>query len=310
MNKIKTIFIGTSSFGVPSLLSLIKDDNFEIQAVISQADKKIGRKQILTETPIKKIAQENKIKVFQPTKIKEISKEIKDLSPDLIIVIAYAQIIPEIILEIPRYHCLNVHSSLLPRYRGASCIQASLLNNDSETGVTIMRMDKGLDTGPIIHQEKIKIEADDTADDLFDKLSSISGQIISSVVKKYINQELQEKIQDKNLASIVGLLKKQDGLINWHNNAEQIKQHIRAMYPWPGAFFKYEKDNFSKNIKLIKINNKILQSNKNKIGNFFIEDNKLAIQCKKDAVIIDELQIEGKNIISAKEFMQGYKNII
>ena len=168
--KIKTIFIGTPDFALPSLKSLIKDDFFDMVGVITQPDKKVGRKQILTPPPVKEEALKNNIPVWQPESIKNYELPITDI--DLIVVTAYAKIIPESILNFPKNGCINVHGSLLPKYRGASCVQAAILNGDEETGVTIMKMDKGLDTGPIIYQESIKIGPEDTAGSLYYKCAA------------------------------------------------------------------------------------------------------------------------------------------
>ena len=191
--KIKTIFIGTPDFGIPVLISLISDKNFDILGVITQPDKKVGRQQILTETPIKKIASSYNIKVWQPKKLKEFADEIKKLEPDLIVVVAYAQILPKAILEIPKYSCINIHGSLLPKYRGAACIQAAILNGDEETGITIMKMDEGLDTGPIIAQEKIAIETNDTGEKIFNKLSELAVEKAAPIILDYIDNKSELK---------------------------------------------------------------------------------------------------------------------
>jgi methionyl-tRNA formyltransferase len=305
-NKIKTIFIGTPDFAVPSLRALIKDEDFDVVAVITQPDKRVGRKQILTPPPVKVEAQKHNIVIHQPEKIFNLKYLILNLNPDIIIVIAYAQIIPESILEIPKYGVINIHGSLLPKYRGASCIQAAILNGDEKTGITIMKMDKTLDTGPILAQTEIGIALDDTAGSLYAKLSELGASILTSTLKKYIAGEIKPQPQDNSSASYVGLLKKEDGKIDWKKSAEEIEKHIRAMNPWPSAFAKIK----NKNLKIIEAENNILKINKHKIGELFLDNNKLAIQCGQDALIIKKLQLEGKKEMVTEEFLRGHKDLI
>jgi methionyl-tRNA formyltransferase len=307
--RINTIFIGTPKYSVPSLLGLINSDLFNVIAVITQPDKKVGRKQEFIYPPIKKLALKNNIQVFQPEKIKDFSSEIKNLSPDLIVVIAYAQIISEEILNIPQYGCINVHGSLLPKYRGASCVQAALLNDDRETGVTIMKMNKGLDTGPIIAQLKLKIESNDTANTLFPKLSRLSGNFLIPTLEKFIKGDIDAKEQDNSRASYVGLLKKSDGKINWNQDATKIFSHYKAMAPWPGAFTEVDIDNRKKMLKILDIEN-IVNINKYKTGEIFIKDKKLAVQCATDAVVINTIQLEGKQLVSSEDFLRGNSDFV
>ncbi len=304
--KIKTIFIGTPDFGIPVLISLISDKNFDILGVITQPDKKVGRQQILTETPIKKIASSYNIKVWQPKKLKEFADEIKKLEPDLIVVVAYAQILPKAILEIPKYSCINIHGSLLPKYRGAACIQAAILNGDAETGITIMKMDEGLDTGPIIAQEKITIEPKDTGEKIFNKLSGLAGKITTPAILDYINGKIELKPQDNPRASLTKLLDKNDGKINWQKSATEIERLIRAMHSWPGAFTTFN----GKSLKILEADQNILSTNEHQTGEVFLQNNEVAIQCGQDALIIKKIKLEGKNETVAIDFINGHKNFI
>lgn len=304
--KIKTIFIGTPDFGAPSLLNLIKDDYFDIVSVITQPDKKIGRKQELTFPIIKQVALEHNLPVLQPQKIKDITEQIKQLSLDLIVVIAYAQIIPKEILNIPKYGTINVHGSLLPRYRGASCIQAAILNGDEKTGVTIMKMDENLDTGPILLQKEIAINNSDTSESLFEKLSILGGDILIPTIKDYINNKIQAIPQDDSKSSYVGMLKKEDGHIGWNKTATEIERFIRAMHSWPGAFAKYN----DLIIKIIQTEHEPIKINNHKPGTIFLHNNDLLIQCAKDALKIITLQISGKKIMTAQEFINGHSKYI
>lgn len=323
--KIKTIFIGTSDFGIPALRALLKDKRFEIIAVITQPDKPTGRKQILTPPPIKIEAEKYCIPIFQPKRIADLQSKIKNLKSKIAIVIAYAQIIPQEILNIPERGFINVHGSLLPKYRGAACVQAAILNGDKQTGVTIMKMDKGLDTGPILWQDKINIESRDTAGALYEKLSLLGAEILPVAVKKYIAGEIRPIPQDNAKASYVKRLKKQDGLIDWTKPAEEIERFIRAMAPWPSAFaYAQNKKDHARGrpasggkytykkliIKIIETEHQPLKINKYKIGEVFLYNNKLAVQCGKNALIIKKLQLEGKKEMTSEDFLRGYKWIV
>jgi len=303
--KIKIIFIGTPEFGVLALKSLISDKFFYISSVITQGDKKVGRKHIITFPPIKTEALKHNISVFQPEKIKNFTKKIKKMAPDLIIVIAYSQIIPEDILKIPKYGCINVHGSLLPKYRGAACIQASIINGDKESGITIMKMDKGLDTGPILHKEKVELDNEETAGSLSIKLSLLAGKTLVPVLKKYIEKKIKPRNQDDNKSSYVGKLSKKDGEINWHDEAEKLEKIIRAMNPWPGAWTKY--DSYIIKIKKAEI---LKTDYAYKVGQTFLYNNELAIKCGSDALILKIIQLEGKKETSSKDFIKGNNYII
>ncbi|MCK5510053.1 methionyl-tRNA formyltransferase [Candidatus Parcubacteria bacterium] len=306
--KIKTIFIGTPDFGVPSLVKLINDENFDIVSVITQEDKKVGRKQKLKAPAIKQTALKYNLPVLQPKKISDIAEKIKQFAPDLIIVIAYSQIIPKQILNIPKYGVLNIHGSLLPKYRGASCIQAAILNGDKTIGVTIMKMEEGLDTGPILSQTKIKISNIDTTEILFDKLSQLGADILIPVIKNYINNKIKPVAQNNVKSSYVGILKKSDGRIDWNKSAYSQEKFIRAMHPWPGSFGELKTEN--QTIKIINVKHEPVLINKHKSGTIFLDDNKLFIQCAKDSLEIKKLQLSGKKIMTAQEFINGYSKYI
>ena len=304
--KIRTIFIGTPEFGVPYLKELIKDKRFEVISIITGQDQKIGRKQTLTPNPIKTEAQTNHLPILQPKKILETKKNLENLKPDIIIVIAYRQIIPKEILNLPKYGCLNVHASLLPKYRGAACIQAPILNGDKYSGVTLMRMETGLDTGPILNQNKIELSEDETGQSLHDKLSRFSTKNFNQNIIDYIAGKINPKKQDANQASYVSQLTRQDGEIDWEKKACEIERMIRAFYPWPGTYTYLN----SRILKIIKVDQEILKINKYESGKFFLEDQKLCVQCGENALIIKKLQPEGKRIMNSKEFIQGYNAAI
>jgi len=307
-NKIKIIFMGTPDFALPGLHTLIKDTSFEIVGVFTQPDKAIGRKQIISPSPVKKLAEENNLKIFQPEKIKSAITEIKNLNPDLIIVTAYGQIIPQEILDIPKYGCLNIHASLLPKYRGAACLNAPILNGDKETGITIMKMEAGLDIGPILRQANLKLKGDENLEFVHDHLSALGAKILIETILDWKNGKIAPQKQNESEASYIRTLKKEDGKINWQKSAKEIERMVRAYNPWPGTFSNFQKEN--KIIKILEVSNQILEINKCKPGEIFIENNKLVIQCGQDSLHILRLQMSGKNPLPAKEFLMGNSDLI
>ncbi|MBI4779278.1 methionyl-tRNA formyltransferase [Candidatus Falkowbacteria bacterium] len=306
MNKIKTIFIGTAEFGLPAFKALINDSDFEIVLTITQPDKPIGRKQTIASSPIKIAAEKNNITVLQPEYILGIKEKISRLLPDLIIVAAYAQIIPEEILNLPKYGCLNLHASLLPKYRGAAIIQAAILNGDDKTGLTVIKMDKGLDTGPILAQTTVNINNEDTAGTLYNKLAEASAGFLIDTIKKYLAGKIAPKEQNSSQASYAKELTKSDGLIDWPKPALNLEKFIRAMNPWPMAWTWWE----GKQVKIIRAQSQIIEINSYRPGKTFKYNNGLAVQCGKDALIIKDLQLEGKNALTSEEFLRGHENFI
>ncbi|NQU83711.1 MAG: methionyl-tRNA formyltransferase [Parcubacteria group bacterium] len=306
-DKIRTIFIGTPDFGIPSLRKLADDSRFEVAAVITGLDKKIGRKYIITPSPIKIEAQKLNLLVLQPQKISKIKKEIADLNPDIIVTVAYGQIIPEEILTIPKFGSINIHGSLLPKYRGSACVQSPILNGDKKSGVTIMLMDKNIDTGPILNKAEVILADDETYASLHKKLSILGAEILIPTLMNYINGKIKPQKQANSQASYTKQLKKQDGHINWNKEAKEIERFIRAMNPWPGAF-SYFNDNLM--LKIFETSLVLLNNNKYKIGELFLYNNQLAIKCLKDTLIIKKLQIQGKKEISSDSFILGHKKYI
>lgn len=304
--KIRTIFMGTPEFALPGLKALISDPDFELLTVYTQPDRPSGRANKMTPPPIKRLAQENNIPVIQPLKIKKEVETIKSLNPDLIVIIAYGQIIPQAILDIPKFGCINVHASLLPKYRGASCLSAPILNGDKESGVTIMLMDAKMDTGPIIKQEKIILSENETGESIHDKLSALGAELLPVTLKKYIKGEIEPQRQDDKKVSYVQLTKKSDGYLNPQNDAKELERQIRAYYPWPGTFLKLEN---GETIKIISA--KIKQKDeKHKIGEIFLSQESLALSCGQDDLFILELQRENRKALPASEFLKGNRDII
>jgi methionyl-tRNA formyltransferase len=304
--KIRIIFMGTPEFSLPGLQALIEDKSFEIVGIFTQPDKPIGRKQILTPPPVKVLANEHHLPVFQPEKIKSEIENIINLVPDLIVVIAYGKIIPQTILDIPTYGCINVHASLLPKYRGAACLNAPILNGDIETGVTIMKMEAGLDTGPILRQSKMALNGKETLADAHNTLSELGAKILPETLHDWIDKKIEPQMQDDTQASFIKTLSKEDGKINWEKSAEEIERMVRAYNPWPGTWAELN----GEIIKILNVKNEVVEGKKTEIGKLFLDNGNLLIQCGQNALTILELQLAGKKAMSAKEFINGYKDKI
>ncbi|MDD3285773.1 MAG: methionyl-tRNA formyltransferase [Patescibacteria group bacterium] len=304
--KIRTIFMGTPEFAVPGLQALLKSPDFEIVGVYTQPDKPVGRKMILTPPPIKTAALTKGLPIFQPEKINAEADNIRSLKPDLIVVIAYGKIIPQTILDIPQYGCVNVHASLLPKYRGASCLAAPILNGDEESGVTIMKMDAGMDTGDIIKQAGVKLSAKETLSSLHDRLSALGAEILADTLKEYINGTINPQKQDESQASYVPLIKKEDGRLQVNLSAAELERRIRAYNPWPGAFLLL---NNGEKIKVLEADTEI-SANTRKIGEIYTKNGQLALNCGQDILFILKLQRENRKAMNASDFLKGNQDIL
>ena len=232
----RVLFIGTGDIGLPALRSLLASEEHEVVGVVTQPDQPVGRKLVLTPPQIKVLAQEAGVPVFQPLKIRQSVDELSALSPDIAIVIAYGQILPRSILDLPIHGCLNVHTSLLPLYRGAAPIQAALRAGDSETGITIMFMDEGLDTGDVLLMDRIALSSEDTGGSLHDKLAALAPAALERALALVASGHPPRQPQDHSLATHIGKLNREHGHIDWTQSAAQIERTIRAYNPWPGSF--------------------------------------------------------------------------
>ena len=306
-NKVKIIFIGTPEFGAIVLEKLIKG-GYPPVLVITAQDKPVGRKQILTPSPVKALAQKYKMPLLQSEKIVDTKYQIQNTKPDLIILAAYGEILPKEILEVPQYSCLNVHPSLLPRWRGPSPIQFAILEDDDKTGVTIIKMTEKVDAGPILAQKEIKIGGKETYNTLHNKLAGLGAELLIETISKWIKGEIKEKLQDESKANYTKVLKKEDGKIDWQKSADEIEKQIRAFYPWPGTYTMAN----NKILKILKA--KVLKSINLKtypIGKTLVApQNELCIQTGKDFLIIERLQIEGKKEMASEEFLRGHPDFI
>jgi len=320
--KIKTVLIGTPEFAeniFRKFYNALKNQ-FEIVGVITASDKPVGRKQILTPSPVKKWATENDLPIFQPDKIKSPKwiEKIKTIGPRLIILAAYGQIIPKEILEIPQYGALNIHPSLLPKYRGPSPIQTTILNGDKETGVTIILMDEEMDHGPIIQNSKFKIQNSKiTHIELSKQLSDLGAELLIKALPDYIQKKIQPQEQNHRQASFCPIIKKEDGKIDWSKSADEIERMIRALNPWPGTYCEYKNQNENLKLKILEadtVNKKNPSTTIGagyKIGEAFLDENKnLCVQTGNGALILKTIQLEGKKPATAKEFLNGHKEIV
>ena len=293
------VFMGTPDFAVPSLENIAKV-HF-VQAVFTQPDKPVGRKMILTPPDVKVCAEKLGIPVYQPVKLKDSDSYeiIKELNPDVIVVVAYGQILPENILNIPKYGCINVHGSLLPKYRGAAPIQWSVLNGDKVTGVTTMYMEKGLDTGDILETKEYEIGINDTAGEVFDTLAEMGGKLILDTLEKAEKGELHPIKQDDSKSSYAKMLDKSMCNIDFSKSNLQVHNQVRWLSPWPVASTKL-------NGKVLKIFETRLAEGKGKPGEI-LNTNPLTIACGEGAVVVNTVQLQGKKKMDSKAFLQGHK---
>jgi methionyl-tRNA formyltransferase len=314
-NKIRTILMGTPEFA-ENIFSKFYDalnSQFEVISVITAPDKPVGRKQVLTPSPVKKWALEANLSVLEPDKIRkpEWVAKIKDLAPDLIILTAYGQIISQEILDIPKYHALNIHPSLLPKYRGASPIQSVILNGETETGVCLMIMDAEMDHGEIISNSRFQISNKPTYKELARQLSDLGAELLIKTLPDYIDGKIKPQEQDHSQMTLCKLIKKEDGKIDWNKSAEEIERQIQAFQEWPESYTDF-------NGKILKITEAdpvkspaAINGASHKIGEVFLNENKnLYVQTGNGILILKTLQLEGKNPISAKDFLNGHKEII
>ena len=310
--KIKTIFMGTPELAAVGLQALLNDEDFDIRAVITQADKNAGRDLKIMKSPVKLLAEKYKLRIEQPNKLSEDIPIINEIAPDLIVVIAYGKILPKTILDIPKYACINVHASLLPKYRGSSCISAPILNGDKISGISIMRMDENMDTGPIIEQKEIVLDEDETAITLSEKIKKTIADNLNRSLKEYIINGKSVK-QEDDLATYVKMTKKEDGHIDTNDTAEMLERKIRAYTPWPGTYGFINKDNLSKDkllFKIIKSKKKIINDTIHQVGELFLEENNLVLKCLNAGLVLEEVQIAGKKAMNTEELLKGNSWII
>lgn len=296
----RIVFMGTPDFAVPSLNALCETDH-KIVGVFTQPDKPRGRKQELTPPEVKVCALEHGLSVYQPASLRtdEAYALLCSLDPDIIIVAAYGKILPKSIIDLPQYGCVNVHASLLPKYRGAAPIQWAVLNGEKETGVTIMQMNKGLDTGDILIQKSIPINDDDTAESMFDKLSGLGAAMMRDALPLIERGELTPIPQDDALSTYSPMIDKSLCDIDWSMSADQVHNRVRGLYSWPIAQTVY-------NGKKLRIFRTSVTDGRGEPGEI-IALSPLTVACGENAVAVHELQLEGKKRMKAADFLLGHR---
>lgn len=299
MPPYRVVFMGTPEFAVPSLDALARTE--EVILVVTNPDRPSGRGRALTAPPVKRDAQRLGIPVFQPEKARDPGSvaRIAGERPELIVVVAYGQILPPSILDIPEYGCINVHASLLPRYRGAAPINWAIARGETVTGVTIMKMDPGMDTGPMLHVREMPIGEDDTAETMFPKLSSLGAQALIEALGNLREGTLAETPQDGNLATHAPMIKKEHGRIDWGKPAREVRDLVRGMTPWPSAFT----DHDGKTLKILAAS---VREGKGSPGEILsVARDGVVVACGEEALLLGKVQPEGGRAMSSREYAQG-----
>jgi methionyl-tRNA formyltransferase len=303
----RIIFIGTGEIGLPALHALTKSPDLHVFAVVTQPDRPVGRQLKLSPSPIKEAAYKLHLKIFQPEKIGAAASvaQLNYLKPDLIVVAAYGQILPREVLKLPSLGCLNIHASLLPKYRGASPIHAAIAAGEKQSGVTIMWMDEGLDTGDILLQEAVTLRRRETAETLHDRLAELGAGALLKAIKLVQAGKAPRLKQDIAQVTLTKKLRKEDGHIKWDRPQREIDAHIRAMTPWPSAYawIPQEKDH-----KMLKIFTTIRSNRaKGKPGEIVrVDKHGILVAAGVGGLLLREVQIEGKKRMHAAEFARGF----
>jgi methionyl-tRNA formyltransferase len=302
----RIVFMGAGEIGVPTLQALLNSEH-EVVGIVTQPDKPVGRSQLIEPPPIKKALSGTNIPVLQPARIKDRQaiEEIRALRPDVMVVMAYGQILPRGVLEIPEIACLNLHASLLPRWRGAAPIQAAIAAGDREIGITVMYMDEGLDTGDILLQRTIDILPADTGGALHDRLAGVAPETLIESLDLLAKGKAPRTPQDNAVATYAPKLKREDGKIDWSDPADAIERKIRAFDPWPGAFMTVSTDG-TRNLKIFSATVIDLRG---KPGKILRSENELMVAAGEDALSLGEVQLEGKRRMSAMEFLRGHPTL-
>ncbi|GFO54483.1 methionyl-tRNA formyltransferase [Geomonas sp. Red276] len=300
MTGMRIVFMGTPDFACPTLATLIERGE-QVVAVVTQPDRPKGRGQQTLPPPVKVLAENHGIPVLQPVKVRlpDSIEEIRALEPDLIVVVAFGQILPKALLEIPKHGCINVHASLLPRYRGAAPLNWCIINGEAETGVTTMMMDVGLDTGDMLLKAVTPIDPDEDTLALHDRLSKLGADLLATTIDELAAGRLVAEKQDDSLTCYAPMLKKEDGQIDWEKDAASIKNLVRGMTPWPGAFTFVDG-------KLLKVYRVQTAAGSGKPGEVLAANRAgIEIACGSGSILISELQLEGKKRLPAADFLAG-----
>lgn len=298
----RIVFMGTPDFAVPCLQQLL-DHGHDVCAVYTQPDKPVGRKQILTPPPVKALALEHSLPVEQPTSFRdeETVAKLRAYQPDLIVVVAYGRILPKAVLDLPKYGCINVHGSLLPKYRGAAPIQWAVLNGDEITGVTTMMMAEGLDTGDMLQKTETKIDPNETSGELFDRLSEMGADLLLETIDGLEKGTVTREVQDESLASHTTKIDKSLSPIDWTKAAGAIHNQVRGLSPWPVAQTTFHG-------KTLKIHKTALstESVSGKAGEMVVRSGRFFAVCGSGALELLEVQYEGSRRMQASDFFRGH----
>ncbi len=303
---LRVIFMGTAELSCASLEKIFADKKFQVVAVVTQPDKPKGRELKLTPSPVKVLAEKLNLPVLQPLKARDENfiNELRGLKPDLMVVVAYGQILPQSILDLPLYGCLNVHTSLLPKYRGAAPIQWAIADGEPETGVTIMKMDAGLDTGPILSMRRTQILPTDDSQVLHDRLALLGAELLTETIPDYVAAKILPQPQPAIGSTYATKIKKEDGKIDWNQSAEQISNRLRAFTPWPGAFTFLQAE---AKPQLLKIWKAEVVERSGVAGEILAADKTgIVVGCGQKALRILELQREGGKRMGAEQFLVGH----
>ena len=299
----KIVFMGTPDFALPALAALIA--HHHVLAVVTQPDRPAGRNKQLRQPPVKRLAAASDIPIFQPKRLRqpESIDRLRGWDADVFVVAAFGQILPQTALDLPKYGSINVHASLLPRWRGAAPIQAAIRAGDAETGITIMLMDAGLDTGPMLAKRAIPIAADETGQSLHDKLAPLGAELLIETLPKYLSGVIQPQAQDESQASYAPQIKKEEGRIDWSQSALVIERLARAFDPWPGAFTSWQG-------RQLKIHAGGHGPGRARPGQVIVQGGRIAIGAGVGLVYPTELQLAGKKRMSIDDFANGHSDFV
>ena len=295
----RLVFMGSPEFALPTLRLLAK--SYPVVGVITQPDRPSGRGKVLTPPPVKQLAFELGLPLIQPERLRrpEAMQALHDWQPELIVVAAFGQILRPEVLDLPRYGCLNVHGSLLPRWRGAAPLQAAILHGDTETGITIMRMDAGVDTGPLLSQRALPIRPDETAASLSSVMAELGARLLLETLPAYLAGNLQPQPQDETLATYAPMLQKEAGRLDFQLPAIELERHVRAFNPWPSTFTFYQE-------QLLKVHRARAVAGEGKVpGTRLAFQGVPAVACTGGWLVLDEVQPAGKKPMPGRVFLQG-----
>lgn len=296
------VFMGTPEFAVPAL-EILYNEGHSIELVITQKDKPKGRGKKVQYTPVKEKALSLGLEVYQPDNVNDVESisKLKDINPDIIVVIAFGQILKKDILNLPKYGCLNIHASLLPKYRGAAPINWAIIHGEKETGITIMKMDEGLDTGDMLLKESIPINEDDDYITIHDELSQLGGELIVKAINKIQDGTISQTPQDSCLSNYAPMIYKSTGKIDWNKTGEQIYNQVRGLKPWPSAYTIYNEET----VKIHKVNivDKFKDGEPGKVIKVTKEG--IYVNALGSCVVIEELQFPGKKKLTVREYLAG-----